>query len=181
MRFSRSDDGQTTVEFALTLLMAMAVVFFYIQLCLVLAWSSYVQYATFMSARAYYAATKTPDDQQARAEEVLAKMVKRGSQSKSTDRIPFIARGEGDGDMKGAQIGPHEKFKADDRSFSWLEGVRYTFRSRIFMIPMGGSEKDSRVNSVTLTSESWLGREPTIDECVLDLEKFGRAVVDNGC
>lgn len=184
MRFSKrrkkNESGQTTVEFALTLVFAMSVVFFYIQLSLVLAFSNYVQYATFMAARAYYAGSASHGDQIKRAENVIKRMLKRGVDAPGADRFPSIAKGTGDGDLKGAKIGPHDKFSPTTRDYSWLEGVRYTFRSRIFMIPMGGSQKSDKVNSVTLTSESWLGREPSVDDCAGYMSTFP-AIIDNGC
>ncbi|MEO5970911.1 MAG: hypothetical protein ABIQ95_13365, partial [Bdellovibrionia bacterium] len=63
---------------------------------------------------------------------------------------------------------------------SWMTGVRYTFKSKLMMIPMGGTGSSrGAVNSVTLTSESFLGREPTYIECN---EFMGsRGIYDNGC
>jgi hypothetical protein len=84
------------------------------------------------------------------------------------------------GDPKGIQIGPGNEFQETDRDFSWEEGVRYTFTSKLFLIPMGGSQ-NPKVNSLTLTSESWLGKEPSYAECLGELQKRGKAIIDNGC
>jgi hypothetical protein len=168
-----AESGQALVEFILALTVALGTVFLYIQLCLGLAWGNYVQYATFMSARAYMAAGQNREDQVERAENVLRRMVKRGSRS-SEDRLPSIARGEGGGDLRGAEIGPGSEYDANDPSKAWMDGVRYTFRSRLFLAPLGGAS----ANGVTLSSEAWLGREPSYEECVGAMQG---AIFDNGC
>lgn len=170
---SPAESGQALVEFILSLTVALGVVFLYIQLCLGLAWGSYVQYATFMAARAYLSAGPSRADQMERAENVLRRMVKRGSSS-SEDRLPSIARGEGGGDLRGAEIGPGSEYDPNDPSKAWMDGVRYTFRSRLFLAPLGGAS----ANGVTFTSEAWLGREPSYEECISAMRG---AVFDNGC
>jgi len=45
--------GQSTVEFALTLILLMGLILFYLQLTLVFSYGNYVQLRTFMSARAF--------------------------------------------------------------------------------------------------------------------------------
>ena len=76
------------------------------------------------------------------------------------------------------------------RTLSWLQGVRYTFRSRLFLLPFGGSgapssgnanvQGGSSVNSLTLTSESFLGREPADGDCQEQMAKWN-GIYDNGC
>ena len=126
-----------------------------------------------MAARAYLAAGPSSEEQAERAQTVLRRMVKRGEAS-GADRYPSIARGEGGGDLRGAEIGPGSEYEATDQSKAWMDGVRYTFRSRLFLGPLGGAS----ANGVTLTSEAWLGREPSYGECVSALHG---AVFDNGC
>ncbi len=175
----RNEKGQATIEFALTLILLMAFVLFYVQLSLVLAWGNYVQYATFMAARAYQAASATREDQRARAISVITRMLKKRGSS-SMDRIPFVAKGEGDGDVKGLMVDPPEQFNPSVRNLSWLEGVRYTFKSRIFVMPLAGKPEGQGVNTVPFTSESWLGREPSYAECEAEMKAKGWAF-DNGC
>ncbi len=155
------------------LTLTLGFVFFFLQLSFTMAWSSYVQYATFMSARAYLAAGRSTDDQRERAVQVLRSMVKQGNVS-SQDRFPSFARGEGTGALTGALIGPGSEYEDGNPRNAWMEGVRYTFRSRLFLLPLGGTG----VNGVTLTSEAWLGREPSYEECVRAL---AGAFYDNGC
>lgn len=193
-----NSSGQSTIEFALTLIMMLGFILFYFQLTMIFAFGNFVHYATFMSARAYLSAGPSEDDQKSRAQDVIVSMVKRGVGQSGADRLPWIAHGIGEGDIRGVEIGPSSNFNATDSSLSWMQGVRYTFRSKLFVVPLTGSEKgassasltsgNTPPNTVTLTSESWLGREPNDDECRARLgagsgssgSKTGWAF-DNGC
>ncbi len=187
----KNESGQATVEFALTLILLIAFVFFYFQLAMVFAWGNFVHYATFMSARAYLSSGPNRTEQVERSRNVIGRMLKKSLVVSGKDRLPTIAVGVGGGsDMTGFQVDPPAQFNSKVRDFSWLEGVRYTFKSRLFLIPFAGSsgqdqkgeDKKQSVNSVTLTSESWLGREPSFSECKGYLgEAFEIAFIDNGC
>ncbi len=177
--------GQSTVEFALTLILLISFLFFFFQLSMVFAFGSYVHYATFMSARAYLSAGTDLDDQKTRAKYVLVGMLKKSQGQSGIDKFPSIGKGV-EGDPPGFKVDPPNQYKATDENYSWLQGVRYTFRSRLFMIPLAGlgaagsAESGGSVNSVTLTSESWLGREPAWDECEQDMAN-NQWFFDNGC
>jgi hypothetical protein len=174
--------GQSTLEFVLTLLLLMAFVLFYLQLSMMMAFGNYVHYATFMSARALLSAGPDQTDQESRAKDVLTRMVKRRN-SPGLDRFPMIAKGEGSGDVPGAQFQPPSQFNPTNYDSSWMQGVRYTFRSRLFLMPMGGggsSPAAKSANSVPLTSESWLGRDPSYQECQDAMGKL-KGIFDNGC
>lgn len=181
----RNQEGQATVEFALTMILLLSFVLFYIQLSLVFAWGNFAHYATFMSARAYLASGPDPGEQADRAKAVIEAMVKKGQSGSSQDRLPMVARGIASGpggDGSGIEIGGGSQFNASARNLSWMEGVRYTFKSRLFLIPFGRPDKSANksANSVTLTSESWLGREPSYKECLDQLGKK-HGIIDNGC
>lgn len=175
--------GQSTLEFALVLFLLMAFMLFYVQLALMMGYGNYAHYATFMAARAYLSAGTDPQDQTQRAQTVIVQMVKKGVGQEGVDRFPSIAQATGDGDIKGVQIAPPSQFNATDKHFSWLQGVRYSFKSRLFLIPLGtgsGAAASVSGSSVTLKSESWLGREPTYQDCLGDIgAKLG--IFDNGC
>jgi hypothetical protein len=178
--------GQSTLEFALTLILLLSFVFFYLQITLVFAFGNYAHYATFMSARAYLAAGRDAADQEQRARDVLVMMLKKSIGESGTDRYPSIAKGFGPGDPRGFQVKPPDTYSESDPLLSWQQGVRYTFRSRLFLMPLAGKSSPN-VNSLTLTSESWLGKEPSYEECVKELSRFGgagggkRVLFDNGC
>jgi hypothetical protein len=182
--------GQSTIEFALTLLMLMACILFFLQLSLVMAFGNYIHYATFMAARAYLSAGPSQADQTERAQAVIVRMLKRSEGQPGVDRFPGLAKGEGDGDgeVKGLAVKAPDQFDPVGNS-SWMQGVRYTFKSRLFLMPIGKSSgggsgssgsKDTKKNQMTLKSESWLGREPAYDECKQDLEPK-KGIFDNGC
>jgi hypothetical protein len=180
MRRHLEQSGQSTIEFALTLVLLMSMILFFLQLTLIFGYGNYVHYATFMSARAYLSSGTDQDDQVKRAKDVLNQMLSQGGQDGSPAKWGFIGTGYQGSDPVGADIGPSQnpQFSATDRDLSWLQGVRYTFRSRLFILPMGRANAASSANMLTLTSESWLGREPTFSECTTDMA--GRDY-DNGC
>lgn len=184
----RNERGQSLVEFAMSMLLIFGFLFFFIQLSLILSWGNYVQYATFMSARAYLSGGKSQADQQDRAKRVLQRMVKMG-EGDSRDRFPMIAKGQGGGDPAGAEIGASQNFDKNNYFLSWMQGVRYTFRSRLFLLPLGAKNRsDPNAGTLTLTSESWLSREPTYSDCLKYFDESGigsvgsrKVFIDNGC
>jgi len=182
----KDTQGQSTVEFALTLILFLAFTLFYFQLAMVLAFGNYAHYATFMAARSYLSAGANVGDQRERAKDVIVRMLKRSVGQAGIDKFPSIARGFGGSEVGGLNMDSPSDFRTADRDYSWLQGVRYTFRSRLFMIPLAGFSKAGRadlqpsVNSLTLTSESWLGREPTYSECQNEMKVFS-GLFDNGC
>jgi hypothetical protein len=183
----RENSGQSTVEFILTFILFFAFFMFYFQLSMALAFGNYVHYASFMSARAYLASGPDLKDQQARAREVIVRMLKKSVGQSGVDRFPSIAKGFGPGDPPGFQVDPPSEYVDGNPASSWLQGVRYTFNSKLFMIPLAGlgkagatSAAQATLNSVTLTSESWLGREPADNECRSDMGNKNW-FFDNGC
>jgi len=187
LRGTKKEEGQSTIEFALTLIFLMAFVFFFIQLALIFGFGNYAHYATFMSARAYLSAGASSDDAQTRAQNVITRTLKRSMTQSGIDRFPSIAKGyqsQGTESQGPTGFGINDpNYQPGDYNSSWLQGVRYTFRSRLFLIPMGGlggSAGSSSTNSVTLTSESWLGHETSDEDCAGQLGKV-KGIYDNGC
>ena len=178
-----SETGQSLVEFALSILLVFGMLFFFIQLSFVLSWGNFVQYATFMSARAYLSAGSTRGDQESRAMEVLSRMVKQGVIS-NADRFPMVAVGEGgdDANVKGASVGGGPGFDPGNYDLSWMQGVRYTFRSHLFVLPIGKPGKVPAASSgqAVFTSESWLGRDPAYQDCLSVMQQL-KGQIDNGC
>jgi len=174
---SKNESGQATIEFALTLMLLLVFFFFYLQLSLTMAVGNYFQYATFMSARALLSAGPDDQDQIDRATQVLSMMAKKGANNPGADRWKVVAKGAGGsgGLVTGATIGHGPDFAPKDRDKSWQEGVRYTFRSRLFLLPFGNVP-----GAIELTSETWLGREPTNSECS-DFMSTVNGIIDNGC
>jgi hypothetical protein len=160
---------------------------FFTKVAYVFAYGNLVQYATFLAARAYQASGADPADQQERARLTLVRLLKKSEGETGTERFQSIARGIGGDGVAGAEIGPGPGFDPTEDANSWLQGVRYTFRSRLFVSLFGdrpgpgtaASGASQPPGTLSLTSESWLGREPTRSEC--EQEMSSRGYVDNGC
>lgn len=205
------------IEFLLVIMVIFTLLFGFLQLAWALAWGHYVHYATFMAARAYLAAHETREQQLANATEVLTAMVK--AKSGSGDLFGQIAParvgddrdvGSGDEPVPGSFIGTHPYAVGQDmrtRSFSWAEGVQYNFKFKLFLIPfakwiMGdegkripigprGEEKTIAWDGqIGLSSDAFLGREPTNVECREYMSGLARGMprgdgaeylFDNGC
>jgi hypothetical protein len=190
MRIKRKETaqlGQSTIEFVLTMVLLLSFLLFYFQLSMIFAFGNFVHYATFMSARAYLSSGPSQGDQRSRARDVIVLLLKKSAGQAGVDKFPHIAKGVGAGDPGGFTSDRPSQYNKGDPTLSWMEGVRYTFRGKLFLIPLGGMGKGAQddsgtgpVNSITLTSESWLGREPAYDECVGDMGKVGW-FYDNGC
>jgi hypothetical protein len=175
--------GQSTIEFALTLMLIVIFSLFYVQLSLVFAYGNFVHYATFMSARAYLASGPSKEDQATRARDVILRTLQKSAGEAGQSRFPALGKGIGPGSPPGFQVDDPPQFDPVDRAFSWMQGVRYTFRSRLFTVPLGrssGGGAGAGANTVTLTSESWLGREPSYEECMQEMGER-KGIVDNGC
>lgn len=172
----RNKRGQTVVEFALSLLVIVGLGMMYMQVALMAAYGSFAQYATFMAARAYLSAGGNAEDQEKRAIETIQAFLKQSGSS--LDRYASVAVGVGENaQARGITIlrGDPELDSATD----WRVGVRYKFRSPLFLTPLGG---DSSTSRLTLETGWYLGREPSEGNCREDLlSRTERVVVDNGC
>lgn len=183
--------GQSTVEFVLVLALVFTFFLFYLQVSMVSAVGSYIQYATFMSARALLPARASPDSQEAAAARVLRKMLKRGGE----DRFKMFLQADSSlsqADVLGASFGPGPVLgqagqDRPNRDSSWQQGVRYTFKGNLTFMAL----RRSGESKVKLTSETWLGREEPWAEsgpagCVEKVKTRGgqppqRMYYDNGC
>lgn len=190
-RPSEQQSGQVMMEFILTMLILLTMVFYFLMLAWALAWGHYVQYATFMSARAYFASTQSPEGQLENARSVLEKMVR--SQN-GGDLLGFVAKTRDGGDrdisagsepIAGAFIGMHPAAAGGQtsRAYSWAHGVQYNFKFKMFILPLSniftsdiegeninlGEDKEGASLSydglMPMTADAWLGREDTVSEC----------------
>ena len=175
----KSESGQAVLEFVLTLILLMTSLFFFVHVAFIFAWGNYVHYATFMSARAYLASGPSQADQKERASQVLVRMVKKNGGGQ--DRFPLGGKGfDGDTAIQGAYIGSDPLNSSGyERNLSWMEGVRYKYRSRLHLLPSSAPNAGGQ-KGLVLTSESWLGREPSQSECQTYMQTKGGAY-DNGC
>ncbi len=183
--------GQSTIEFILVLVLVFTFFLFYLQVSMVSAVGSYIQYATFMSARALLPARVGADSQEAAAAKVLRSMLKRGSQ----DRFKMFLEADSSlnqADVVGASFGPGPILAQGggarpNRDLSWQQGVRYTFKGNLTFMAL----QQSGDPKVKLTSETWLGREEPWAEggpqgCAEKVKTRGgqtpqQVYYDNGC
>ena len=181
--------GQSTLEFVLTMILFVGFLLFFMKLSFFMAYGNLVQYATFLAARSYQASGPDENDQRDRAKLTLVRLLKKSEGETGTERFQAIAQGSGGGDPIGAQVGPDALFDPADDANSWLQGVRYTFRSRLFVNLLGdkpsppqpGQPGAQSPGVVSFISESWLGREVTESECRQEGEEVLRGELDNGC
>ncbi len=181
--------GQSFVEFILTLFAFLTVTFMFVQVALSFGVGNYIQYATYLSARAYLAGYDLDSQQKKAAQTYMQEFLMPGG----SDVFRNIAKAVegGNTDMPGVFIGgPRLVAEASDtaRYKNWEQGVTYTFKSRLYMIPILKSQAAGLGNNIELESQSWLGREPTADDCQRYLMKRqqsknikGAMLVDNGC
>ncbi len=165
---NQAESGQAILEFVLAMFFMFSVLLFTIQLTLFMAFGNYIQYSTFMAARAFQSGGLNPGDQVTRAQNVLNQTVKKGG----TDRLSSVVTGQT------PDIGPGSIFDRDSLDSSWQEGVRYDFKGRLFIMSLGPIRVPATTGEVELTSEAWLGREPTWQDC---MNQMGTGKIDNGC
>ena len=178
----RRQVGQSLLELVITLFAFFTIFFMYVQVSLSMGVANFIQYATFMAARSFVSGWQDQRRQTLAAEGVIERMLKSGG----GERFRGIIQ---DGE---AAIGPSPRARPsspDARKTSWEQGVTYKFKIRFYMVPLIRGLSGDKASQMELESQSWLGREPTEDECVTFMETTGpgRAgirnafVYDNGC
>jgi hypothetical protein len=141
-----------------------------------------------MAARTYLSSSTTEDEQKKVALSLIEKMVR----ANGKDRFSGISKSSGEGDVPGAFVGaaPGVKFGAStSRETTWQQGASYKFQLKMYMLPMIPGAKRGKGNLVDFESESWLGRDPSEEECIKGLQRRksissvsgGDFLFDNGC
>jgi hypothetical protein len=216
-REKKGEEGQVIVEFVIVFSMIATLIFLFVQMSWGIAWGHYTHYATYMASRAYMAAGNTQGDQYAAAGDVLRQTLKAGGR----DLFPFLAPARTGGDrdatgpepVPGAMVGTHPEAigKEHSRLYSWAEGVQYNFNLRMFLLPIssfiakGGQGQNIHPGSggvegkavewkgvIPFTSDSFLGREPSVLECTEEMHRLSSStginrgdnmdfIEDNGC
>lgn len=181
-----NNSGQGVIELLVTVFAFFTLAFMYVQVALSLGVANYFQYVTFMGARAYLSAGADEAEQKKAAMSVLESTL----QSRGKDRFSSIARGQGDGDVPGLFVGKSPRVDLggpDARASAWEQGVKYKFKMRMYMLPLVSGVRRGNAAMLELTSESWLGREPTESECMGLLrqrkqdDQGADFLFDNGC
>ncbi len=182
-----NQSGQSFVEFLTALLGFTTLFFLMVRLSLGMGVANYIQYATFMAARAYQSAHLTEAFQVEAANQYLEKFLFRNGNNRFRN---IIYTREGEGDLAGVFVGKGPRVAnatAQSWPHNWQQGVKFTFSVKMHMIPVLPGAARGAANQVQLESQSWLGREPTQADCEMNLSKqanqfrIGMARYDNGC
>ncbi|NDC23393.1 MAG: hypothetical protein EBZ49_04610 [Proteobacteria bacterium] len=171
----KNKKGQTAVEFIIICLVVFFFLVFFLSLAFVLVLSQYMDYATFMTARTYKAAHGDSGSQVSKAQAVFE---------------AYVAPVRGSGLVRNISNLEFTKINPGDRA-NRSEGVRVSYDVNLFYLPPLFAK--NKVDSViTLTSESFLGRDPNLDECMgffkdftsrlgIDVRDLVSRMEDNGC
>jgi len=165
------EKGQAMIEFVFGLMIVISFFFFYVRMCAIFAVGNFVHYATFMAARAYQSSTQTPDEQTQNAASVLKTML--------GGRFKTLIKGKGgDGtSIPGATIGAgpyYQQFPTEDY---WNQGVTFEYTAKLALYPWS---RNGQSIALDLTSESWMPREETTQECTDKKSKIQAALNSNG-
>ncbi len=165
----KNQSGQAAVEFIIVSVVVFFFLFFYLSLCMAMVLSEYVEYATFMTARTYKSAYTNEASQERWARQVFNSYFYVNGRVGEPKIPETLLSGM---DLSFDRGGPRQSSKT--------AGVRVSYQVPFFYIPPlflppppGGNTAGS--NKLTLTTESYLGREPTLEEVKAD---FGKLVED---
>ncbi len=164
--------GQALMEFVLGLMVVISFFAFFIKMSATFAIGNYIHYATFMSARAYMSSAKTKGDQQSNAEKVLKSMV--GGRWKAIIKPDSNAAGSVPGGFVGTGPIAEDSGLALD---NWNQGVTYSYASKLSVYPWN---KEGQGIDLKLTSESWMPREESEDECNQTKSKVAAQIGSTG-
>jgi hypothetical protein len=190
-------------------------IFLFVQMSWGIAFGHYAHYSTYMASRAYLSAGLTKGDQVDAATAVFQQALK---VSGGKDLFTFLAPSRSGGDrdasglepVKGAMLGVHPEAigKEHTRLYSWAEGAQYNFNLKVFLLPIsafvardgqgqtirppGDAKPIAWKGVIPFTTDSFLGREPSVDECFRELTRLSTStginrgdnldfIEDNGC
>lgn len=174
----KKQQGQSVIEFILVIFVFLTFFFMYMKLALGFAVGHYIQYATFMAARSYYAGALDENTQKAAGEAAIKSYL--GDDGNRFRSIVRAAENSG-------QVGGGPQFVATNADTYWQQGASYTFKFSMYLLPLvtAARSRASR-EGMEVTSESWLNRDPSYEECVRDMTQSRNGnqnawLFDNGC
>lgn len=164
----RNERGILTVDFVFSMVLIMGLASLMFVLTFTLSLASVTQYITFASARNYVVAHITKEDQEKRAaskyKELIAHPVFKPLYTNGwfkVDAEPTL------GDH--AKIFPEYQAAAEDANKFWGAGTSFTAAVLAFRIPFFGTtvpDGDESGEGFKTYMGSYLGREPTTEECL---------------
>jgi len=166
----KSRRGQSVVEFVFVVIIFLNLLVVTFNAVMGFAVQQYISYATFMAARAYQASQATPELQADFAKATLDSYLYFGGSSEGTFRFPgynkVLARnitiafpGTGGNLPPYGQTQPKEGTK-----------IEVNFKVPLFQMPLPGLTAE--LMWVPLKATSYLGREPTREECKIFFQNF---------
>ncbi|MBM4303666.1 MAG: hypothetical protein FJ112_05005 [Deltaproteobacteria bacterium] len=146
-----NEKGQSAIEFIVVVVVVFFFLLFYLSFSITLVASEYVDYATFMAARTYKSGNIDRDSQEEAARRVFTQYL---SPVESIIRKPQLT------------------FSPTNVPFQ-TEGVTATYEVDLFYLPpvfiKDGSAPPSRL---PLSSQTLLGRDPPLTECLNFFQSF---------
>jgi hypothetical protein len=164
--------GQSVVEFIFVILAFLNLFVVTFNATMAFAVQQYVSYATFMAARAFQASNESPPIQRASAEAVLRGYLFMSPADADEEVFRFGGTGKGAARDIKWEI---PDANADLPAFGQMppqpgRRIRVQFKVPLFQLPFGELSKDWAW--VPLEAVSYLGRDPTIEECRKFFESF---------
>ncbi len=175
-RCLKEEDGQSTIEFISSLIFALVIVFVFFKLAINIASGYLVHYSTFMASRSYLVIDNNSNSPE-------------GADGEAEKRAKAVFSKLG-GLLDSITPGKQYGFTANDPQ-SVTNKAFVGIWSQYF-VPFGVSDLIGGKEQIKMRSESFLGREPTIAECLAQvcaaLKDTGggrcnsnSTIFDNGC
>lgn len=164
--------GQSAIEFITVVVVVFFFLLFYLSFSITLVASEYVDYATFMAARTYKSGNIDLESQKFAAQRVFTSYM---NPLQSIIRNPKLTFPSGSGNQ--------------------TEGVKGDYEVDLFYLPpLFIKAGEMPISGLALSSETKLGRDPSLDECLdffvnfgnkfnlgIDQTLFINLMDDNGC
>jgi hypothetical protein len=165
----RGEKGMITVDFLFSIVLILGFAGLMFVMCFTLSLASVTQYITFASARNYFAANITEDQQRLKANQKYAELISNPVFKPLytngwflIDATPFI--GDNTQVIPGFQAGAGGGFNK-----FWGVGTHFTAAVLDMNVPFFGStapDSDGSGSQFVTYMGSYLGREPTTQECL---------------
>lgn len=157
----RSKKGQGVVEFALVSIIFLNLFLLTLNGVLAFTVHQYISYATFMAARAFQASHETPQGSYQAAEETLAGYFDMPGVAKELARVT-------------SQYIPPNPENVPFGVRKPTEDMKIRVEFQVPLLPFQLGEMTEDFGWITLESVSYLGREPSVQECRSFFQNFYR-------
>lgn len=164
IRQSRNKRGQSLIEFVIMSLVYFTFFFMTVRMAINYVTGHYVHYATYVAARALFAGGQDDNSQITAARQTLVDYL-----GEDGNRFGLRPNDEnGGGAVPGAFVGGGPEYRPTGRGTNnrWQYGVTYSFKQRLYLMPLiEAAARRAGNGELSLTSESWLGKEVRFVDC----------------